>query len=257
LDYALGWNAVAPSGRESTTPLIPQSTWVEDLMFSSRLQLLALVALLSFTINSQRSALAEHSVARIWDEQLLHAISIDTARPTVHARNLFTLSTAMYDAWAAYDSTAQQYVHNEKLTAVDVESARKQAVSYAAYNIILHRFVTGPAGVGPGRAATVADIRAQMNALGFDPDFTSTVGNSPAALGNRIAQAVIQRGLTDGSNEVNRYANPPGFDPINAPLTFDNPGTVMVDPNRWQPLHFLAIESINSERRSSNRRKET
>jgi Domain of unknown function (DUF6851) len=208
-------------------------------MLMSRLQLFGLVAFLLFIINAQRCARAEHTVARIWDEQLLHAISIDTARPTVHARNLFSLSTAMYDAWAAYDATAQQYVHNEKLTAADVDAARKQAISYAAYNIILHRFVTGPAGVGPGRAATVADIRQQMTALGFDPDFTSTTGNSPAALGNRIAQSIIQRGLTDGANEVNRYANPPGFIPANEPLTFEHPGTVMVDPNRWQPLHFL------------------
>ena len=54
-----------------------------------------------------------------WNEQLLHAISIDTARPTVHARNLFHLSTAMYDAWAAYDATAAQYIHHEKLSAAD------------------------------------------------------------------------------------------------------------------------------------------
>src|SRR5436190_5215379 len=208
-------------------------------MFSSRLQLVGFVAFLLFTINTQRCALAEHTVARIWDEQLLHAISIDTARPTVHARNLFSLSTAMYDAWADYDATAQQYDHREKVTAVDVDAARKQAMSYAAYDIILHRFVTGPGGVGPGRAATVVAIRQQMTDLGFDPDFTSTSGNSPAALGNRIAQSIIQRGLTDGSNEVNRYANPPGYAPVNAPLTFEQPGTVMVDPDRWQPLHFL------------------
>ncbi|MGD9633498.1 MAG: vanadium-dependent haloperoxidase [Pirellulales bacterium] len=189
---------------------------------------------------SARSASAAPTVARIWDEQLLHAISIDTARPTVHARNLFHLSTAMYDAWAAYDPTALQYVHHESATAPNVEAARNEAISYAAYNLILHRFVTGPAGVGPGRAATVVDIRNQMAALGYDPDFTSTVGNSPAALGNRIAQSVINYGLADGSNEVGRYATPAGqFVPVNEPLTFDNPGTVMNDPNRWQPLHFL------------------
>src|SRR4051795_2851327 len=79
---------------------------------------------------------AEFSTARIWDEQLLHAISIDTARPTVHARNLFSLSTAMYDAWAAYDPIADQYAHREKVTAVDIDAARKQAISYAAYDII-------------------------------------------------------------------------------------------------------------------------
>src|SRR5262245_42613972 len=71
---------------------------------------------------------ADVTVARIWDEQLLHAISVDTARPTVHARNLFHLSAAMYDAWAAYDATASQYFHHEKLSAADVESARNEAI---------------------------------------------------------------------------------------------------------------------------------
>ncbi len=186
------------------------------------------------------SAIAAPSVARIWDEQLLHAISIDTARPTVHARNLFHVSTAMYDAWAAYDSSALQYVHQEKISAVDIDTARSEAISYAAYNLILHRFVTGPAGFGPGRSATVVDIRDQMVALGFDPDFTSTVGNSPAAVGNRVAQSVIQHGLADGANELNRYANPPGqFVPVNSPLTVEESGVTMNDPNRWQPLHFI------------------
>ena len=128
----------------------------------------------------------------------------------------------------------------KKLSAADIELARNEAISYAAYNVIMHRFVTGPAGVGPGRLATRADIRQQMVDLGFDPDFTSTVGNSPAAVGNRIAQTVINHGLADGSNEANRYATPAGqFVPVNQPLTFDLPGTTMVDPNRWQPLHFL------------------
>lgn len=190
-----------------------------------------------FTASTARAA---PTVARDWNEQLLHAISLDTARPTVHARNLFHLSAAMYDAWAAYDTTAQQYVHHEKASAVDVAAARNEAISYAAYNLILHRFVTGPAGVGPGRAATVVDIRDQMVALGYDPDFTSTAGSSPAAVGNRVAQAVIQHGLADGANESNRYANPPGqYLPVNPPLTVEESGVTMSDPNRWQPLHFL------------------
>ena len=186
------------------------------------------------------AALADPSAARLWDDQLLHAISIDTARPTVHARNLWHLSAAMYDAWAAYDSTALQYVHHEKLSAPDVELARREAISYAAFDLIQHRFVFGPAGGGPGAFQTLIDIRQQMTNLGYDPDNTSTVGDSPAALGNRIAQSVIQYGLADGANEVNKYANPPGqYLPVNDPLTFDLPGTTMVDPNRWQQLHFL------------------
>ena len=41
------------------------------------------------------------SVARRWIEVLLEAIRDDTARPTVHARNLFHLAAAMYDAGPA------------------------------------------------------------------------------------------------------------------------------------------------------------
>jgi hypothetical protein len=185
------------------------------------------------------AARADFTTARSWNEQLLHAISIDTARPTVHARNLFHLSAAMYDAWAAYDPIAAQYIHQEKSTAVDIEAARNEAISYAAYNLIKHRFVTGPAGVGPGRAETELDLDFQMSLLGYDPNFTSTVGSSPAALGNRVAQSIISQSLTDGANETNNYANPPGFDSVNPPLTFEHPGTQMNDPNRWQALHFL------------------
>lgn len=192
-------------------------------------------------IGAAKSVGAASTSARLWNEQLLHAISIDTARPTVHARNLFSLSTAMYDAWAAYDPTAAQFMHHEKVApSGDEAAARDEAISYAAYNIILHRFVTGPAGVGPGKNETKFDIRAQMVDLGFDPDFTSTVGNSPAALGNRIAQAVIARGLADGANEAGNYASPPGqFLPVNPTLTVEESGVMMNDPNRWQPLHFI------------------
>ena len=191
------------------------------------------------TAISSNIALAEFSDARQWNEQLLHAISIDTARPTVHARNLFYLSAAMYDAWAAYDPTATQYIHLEKTSAADVESARNEAVSYAAYNLLKYRFVSGPGGVGPGALETAVDIDFQMSLLGYDPSFTSTVGDSPAALGNRIAQAVINHGLADGANEAANYANPPGtYQAVNPPLTVEESGVTMNDPNHWQPLHF-------------------
>ena len=56
---------------------------------------------------------AEHSVARQWNELLLDSIRNDYARPTVHARNLFHVSLAMWDAWAAYDCVATQYLTHE------------------------------------------------------------------------------------------------------------------------------------------------
>ena len=57
------------------------------------------------------------SVARVWDEAVLDAIRRDTPAPTTHARNLFHLSAAMWDAWAAYDRTADGYFVTEKHSA--------------------------------------------------------------------------------------------------------------------------------------------
>ena len=84
------------------------------------------------------------SVARQWNDVILDAIRIDFARPTVHARNLFHLSAAMYDAWAAYDDTTSTYLlgqqvgnHDCGLTEFtppnDIHPAREEAISYAVY----------------------------------------------------------------------------------------------------------------------------
>src|SRR5262245_33931119 len=86
----------------------------------------------------------DESAARYWNEQLLAAIRLNTARPTVHARNLFHLAVVMWDAWAAYDPVPDQYLHIEKATAKDVEAARHEAISYAAYRTLKIRFASGP-----------------------------------------------------------------------------------------------------------------
>jgi hypothetical protein len=77
-----------------------------------------------------------------------------------------------------------------------------------------------------------------MEALGFDPAETTIEGPSPAALGNRIAQTVIEFSMSDGANEQNDYADDSGYEPVNPVLDFELPGTSMNDPNRWQPLAF-------------------
>src|SRR5438105_4803241 len=57
----------------------------------------------------------------------------------------------------------------------------------------------------------------RLNALGLDKTFTDTTGSGPAALGNRIAAAVIVSGKTDGSKEDGNYADP-SYHPVNQPL---------------------------------------
>lgn len=174
---------------------------------------------------------AQHSVARQWNEELLGAIRKDFARPTVHARNLFHVSAAMYDAWAAYDAVAGTFLHHEKLTAGNVRAARNEAISYAAYGLLKWRFRNSP-----GAATSLASFDELMEDLGYDTGFTSTRGSSPAALGNRIAQAYIEFGLSDGANEEGGYGNL-AYEPVNPPLVVTLPGNPeIVDPNRWQPL---------------------
>src|SRR3990172_10468982 len=83
-----------------------------------------------------------HSVARVWDEQWLALIRQVVPAPTVHARNLFHTSAAMWDAWAAYDPKADGYFVTEKHTAGDVKAAREAAISFAAYRLLGWRYGT-------------------------------------------------------------------------------------------------------------------
>ncbi len=178
-----------------------------------------------------RASFGQHSVARQWNELMLSAIRRDFARPTVHARNLFHVSMAMWDSWAAYDDTADTFLIHEHADADDIEAARREAVSFAAYRVLRTRFNNSP-----GAATSLPSFDAKMTALGYDKDFASTVGDSPAALGNRVAQAVLSFGLNDNSNEQGSYANR-HYVPFNLPLVPPLPGNPeMVDPNRWQPL---------------------
>jgi hypothetical protein len=174
----------------------------------------------------------EHSVARQWNEELLGAIRKDFARPTVHARNLFHVSAAVYDAWATYDAVAGTWLHHEKRGASNITAARNEAISFAAYRLLSWRFRNPP----PNSEGAQASFDAKMDELGYDKDFTSTDGNSPAAVGNRIAEHYIEFGLTDGANEEGSYANQ-HYSPVNPPMVVALPGNPdIVDPNRWQPL---------------------
>jgi len=175
--------------------------------------------------------LAEHSVARQWNEELLGAIRIDFARPTVHARNLCHVSFAMWDAWAAFDNVADPVIHDEHALAADVDAARKEAISYAAYRVLSARFADSP-----NSAVALASFDQKMGDLGYDRDFVSTIGDSPAALGNRVAASILAFGLADGANESGAYENL-YYEPVNPPLLPDLPGNPdIIDPNRWQPL---------------------
>ncbi|HEY6012767.1 MAG TPA: vanadium-dependent haloperoxidase [Candidatus Limnocylindrales bacterium] len=179
------------------------------------------------------------SVARRWDEALLDAIRRALPNPPVHARNLFHTSVAMWDAWAAYDPAATGYVVNEKVQASDVPAARAEAISYAAFRVLSARYIKAVGG-----DQSLSEFDDVMDSLCYPLDVTTTEGNSPAAVGNRIAAAVLAYGKTDGSNETGGYSSP-DYRTVNPPLVVAKPGTTMADPNRWQPLQIEHMISQN------------
>jgi len=178
----------------------------------------------------ERTADTTKSVARLWDEAILDAIRRDTPRPTVHARNLYHMSAAMWDAWAAYDPVADGVFVTEKLHSDDPQAARERAMSAAAYRILTERYRKAN-----GAEESLAEFDALMESLCYPTDRDGRRGDSPMALGNRVAHRIIRQGLRDGSNEANNYASPE-FVPVNEPMIVQLPGTAMNDPDRWQPL---------------------
>lgn len=199
---------------------------------------------------------ADNSIARVWDERALSAIRADTPHPPAQARNLFSLSACMYDAWAAYDTNgAVGYVYRGKHAASDVAAARREAISYAAYRILKERHVYSRTA-----ANTLAADDAQMAALGYDTNNVSRDTSTPAGVGNSVYDAVSAWFINDGARQTNGtpypIANPPvaypdypigqgGYVYINPPLATDRSGIddglghTVVDTNRWQRLQIV------------------
>ena len=193
-------------------------------------------------------------MARAWNDALLEAIRIDFARPTVHARNLYHTSIAMYDTWALFDETAGPVLLGKSLGGFscpfdgfqwsgDVDSVRTEAIAFASYRLLNHRFQASP-----GAEVSLARFDSLFTEQGFDPTVTSTDYSSgnPAHLGNYVAQCIIEYGLQDGSNEAADYGNL-NYRPVNLALIPTLPGNITIsDPNRWQPLSLDFVDQAGN-----------
>ncbi len=227
-----------------------------------RLMVMTVLAL-SFSA-SITSALAVPSAARQWNEAILNAIRRNSPNPPAHARNLFHTAVAMYDAWSAYAPGPVGYVTNEKITPLpgDIEAARAEAVSFAAYRVIWTRFrVTDVNNANyPGWNEAVNGTKFALDNLLISqygataPAIAQAAINptstAPAEVGKRLAQAILNWGAADGFSQTTypqaytAAVNPNlnyvmsvegsnGF-VFNAPLGAGVPfGT---NPNFWQPL---------------------
>ena len=179
-----------------------------------------------------------HSTARVWNELIVYAIRKDLPQPTVHARNLFHLSAAMYDAWASQDATAQGVFFKEKIATTN-DAARAETIAFAAHRILKSRYASS------ANPITLECFDVGLKRAGFDPNNTSTQGDTPAAFGNRIGQTVLDATRDDGSNEANGYKDTTGFKSVNPVLQPEQPGTGMVNPDQWQPLLLQVAFSQN------------
>lgn len=168
----------------------------------------------------------DYSIARNWNERALEGIRMDTPHPPGQARNLFTFSVCLYDAWAAYDPTAVGLVYREKHAAPDVAAARREAISYAMYRMMVERHAYS-------RTATnqVPANDAFMAELGYDISHTSRDPSTPAGVGNRIYDAVSAWFLEDGSRQG---AGTP-FPAANPPIAY--PDYPVGDPRRYTFLN--------------------
>jgi len=203
-------------------------------------------ALLTIFLFLSSNTLSAHTIAREWNELLLESIRNDFARPTIHARNLYHSSVLMYDLWAAYDQVSVPFFLGQTVdgfyfqfngisTTNPVQQQRETAISYGMYRLLVHRFSNSPAA-----STMLSQYDNFMASLGHNINFTSTdySNGSAAALGNYLADQIINFGLQDGSNEINGYANT-YYSPINPSMVIALPGNPnLVDFNRWQPLSF-------------------
>jgi len=193
-----------------------------------------------------------YSIARNWSERALEGIRMDTPHPPGQARNLFSFSVCMYDAWAAYDTNAVGFIYRGKHTAPDIAAARREAISYAMYRMMLERHAYSRSAINQASANP-----AFMTALGYDTNNASRDLSTPAGVGNSIYDAVSVWFINDGSRQTNGtpfpLANPPVAYPdypVGHPrrYVFANPpmnpflhgvtdGTNgIVDVNKWQRL---------------------
>lgn len=214
---------------------------------SRKIKRACLLSSLAFFLTIVHSS-AQHSIAREWNELLLESIRNDFARPTIHARNLYHCSVLMYDVWAAYDQISVPFFLGRTTGnyfcpfngiappgSGTVDMAREEAISYGMYRLLRQRFTNSPASV-----VMLSQYDAYMATLGYDTSITTTdySTGSAAALGNYIADQLINFGLQDGSNESFGYTNL-FYSPVNPSMVIELSGNPNItNLNRWQPLSF-------------------
>lgn len=186
------------------------------------------------------------STARKMIDLMLGMVVEDGQGPTVQARNFFHTAAAMHDAWAAYDSSQSTYFLGKeyhgfelpfdpdfKKVSKNIDSLRNIAIMYAGYGVIYGRY-----NEYGSKGRTIDYLTSQMDSLGYSIGYKKDdyQKGSPEALGNYIANYIIELGANDNSREEDRHESEDYYG-VNKNLRPELPGTGgLNDPNRWQPI---------------------
>ena len=170
---------------------------------------------------------AKPTLVAEWNEVTLDAITEVKTPPPVNSRAIAIVQTAIYDAWAAYDSRAVGTRLGGSLRrplAERTDANKQRALSYAAYRALVDLYPTQK-----------PRFDAKMAALGYDESDASTDPTSATGVGNLAAAALLEYRHSDGSNQANGYKDTSGYVAVN---TVDK----VNDLNRWQPQRFVAAD---------------
>lgn len=163
-----------------------------------------------------------------WDEVTQEAIAATDLGPTVASRALGMVHTAIYDAWSAYDETAISTQLDDQLQqpASEITDENKsEAMSFAAFRVLDDLFAT-----------ETDSFQSLMNNLGYDSADQSRNPETPAGVGNLMADAILEFRHADGSNQTGNDANGNG-QPYSDTTGYvpPNPVGTAVNIEKWTP----------------------
>ncbi len=174
-----------------------------------------------------------------WNQAALQGVRDSKLGPPMVARALAIVHTCIYDAWAAYDKRALGTQLGDSLRrprSERTQANKSEAISVAAYRASVDLFPVDEKQV----------FRPLMEKLGYDPDDTSTDPRTSTGVGNLACSAVLEFRHHDGSNQLGdlnasdvSYSDYTGYVSVNPPSPVPTDPTLVVDPNRWQPLQYF------------------
>lgn len=177
-----------------------------------------------------KNFLSKTNIVAAWSEVALIGTRNSAYGPTVTARNMYMVHTAMYNVWTRFDAKAN---HEGSFFGHRVTNCPKDAIevaiTYAAYTMLRKCF---PEFAKTGYFEKALAVLISTSAVAANP--------SAKALGEAAANTLWTERLEDGSNAANGYAElvsfryPITYEPVNPfDMAQNNPS---YRPNRWQPL---------------------